>query len=122
MLVNDREEIDTGEYRPSSPLCGHRLNGPKVVVDSACVAQTFSYHFEGRTDSLRTFKRIDTHYLASQQGILFISIRYWGKLISTGAVRLRLGLAETGILNRTQFKKGKWLPLGLNAGVSATEN
>ncbi|MEO5968416.1 MAG: hypothetical protein ABIQ95_00690, partial [Bdellovibrionia bacterium] len=81
-----------------------------------------SYPFERMSDSLRTFERKDTHYLASQRGILYISIRFWGKLLWTEAVRLRLGLAETGILNRTQFMKGTWLPLGINAGVSATGN
>ncbi|MEO5968727.1 MAG: hypothetical protein ABIQ95_02265, partial [Bdellovibrionia bacterium] len=60
MLVNDREVIDTGECRLSFPLCGHRLISPKVVVDSACVAQTFSYPFERKSDSLRTFERKDT--------------------------------------------------------------
>ena len=124
MLVNDREEIDTGECRPSSPLCGYRLISPKVVVDSACIAQTFSYPFEGRSDSLRTFKRRDTHYLASQRGILYISIRFWGKPDSLVCVAPGRSSRDRNSRPRTflKTKKGKWLFLGMNAGVSATEN
>jgi len=75
MLVNDREEIGTLECHLSSMLCGHRLISPKVVVDSAGVAQTFSYLFERKSDSLRTFEHKDTHYLTSQQG-LFMAKAY----------------------------------------------
>jgi len=52
MLVNDREEIGTLECHLSSMLCGYQLISPKVVVDSAGVAQTFPYLFERKSDSL----------------------------------------------------------------------
>ena len=70
MSLNDTREIDTGEYRLSSPLCGHRLNNSKVVVDSACVVKPLDICSKGSRILWKTLEVTDTHYLASQQGVL----------------------------------------------------
>ena len=100
MLVNDREEIGTLGRHLNPMLCGHRLISPKVVVDSACVTQTFSYLFERKSDSLRTFERRDTHYMASQHGPFKAKVYLTvvsGAISLERSVRLRLDLAEIGI-------------------------
>jgi hypothetical protein len=122
VLVNDREEIDTGECRPSFPLCGHRLISPKVVLDSACVAQTFSYPFEGKSDSLRAFKRRDTHYLESQQGLLKAKADLAVISEATSVQRSCVASAQSRRdwdSHHTNLKKGLGFLLGLKAKVSA---
>jgi hypothetical protein len=82
LLVNDTREIDTGGSRLSSPLCGHRLNNPIVLMGSACVAKPLdicSRGSEARAELpsaqlprsrmrrggrilRKTFEAFDTHY------------------------------------------------------------
>jgi hypothetical protein len=56
LSVNDTREIGTLGCHLSPQLYGHRLNNPKVVVDSACVAKTSGYLFERKSDSVEYLK------------------------------------------------------------------
>ena len=130
MSVNDTREIGTLECHLSSMLCGHRLNSPEVIVDSACVVQTSGYLFERKSDSAEDLKSRrhaqlgasarNTQYVDRMRGsvdLVFVSE-------ATSVQRSRVASARFS-RNRDSHhtiffrERKKRLPLGMNAGVSA---
>jgi len=163
LSVNDTREIDTGECRltdpslgqcspldcrpvrlmphSSFPLCGHRLNNPKVVVDSTCVVKPLDICSRGSRGTSRgsvsaaaseqdaersrilwkTLEATDTRYLASQQG-LFKAKAYLA--VTLEATSLERSCAASAWSSRdrdshrTNFKERTRLILAINGEAS----
>jgi hypothetical protein len=130
LSVNDRGEIGTLECHPSSKLCGHRLNNPKVVVDSASVVQTFSYLSEGRSNSVEDLRSHGyAHLGVSARNTQYVErMRRNVDLVfisgATLADRSRVASARSSRDRdslHTHFKKGRGFLSGMNTGVSAAK-
>jgi hypothetical protein len=147
LSVNDTREIDTGECHltgpslgqcspldcrsvrlmphSSFPLCGHRLNNPKVVVDSACVVKPLDICSRGSRTLWKTLEVTDTHYLASQQG-LFKAKAYLAVILEAKSTERSSAASAWSSRDRdshrTNFKKGTRLFLAINGEVSAVKN